>query len=135
MIYRKFDNLKFKRTYINGTKRAELKAFEVVQGSKEDNSECDWIKYRSILKEYCDDKLNILLSWIYVVKNLTLVLAVIGVLVAGANIIIGVLTLVIAGIIQLVHIYLKKVELKILTEYDFSLNIINQQTGLSLSNN
>lgn len=135
MIHRKFDSLKFKRTFIGGSKQQELKKFAEVQGTKEDNSECNWLEYRRILKEYCDDRLNVLLSWILVSKNLRLILAAIGALVAGVNIITATIIFVIAGGFHALHWHLKCLESKRLSVYNFSLDMINQQTGLSLPKN
>jgi len=135
MIYRKFNNLKFTRTYIGGSKERENQLFLEVQGTKEDNSECNWIEYRRMLKEYSDDKLNILTSWVVVVKYIMLGLAGFGAGVAGVNIFAALLIFGVAGVFKLLHIHLKSVEQKRLTEYDFSLDIINRETGLTLAKN
>lgn len=135
MIHRKFNNFKFRRTYIGGSKREENRMFLEVQGTKEDNSECNWFEYRRMLKEYCDDKLNILVSWIYLVKYLTIATAIIGALVVGLNIYAAAIIFGITGIVKLVHVYLKSVEQKRLSVYGISLDIINQETGLVLPKN
>jgi len=135
MIHRKFNSLKFRRTYIGGSKREENRMFLEVQGTKEDNSECDWFEYRRMLKEYCDDKLNILLSWKLVVKNLILVLAIIGALLVGVNIYVAAIIFGVAGLIKIVHLYLKSVEQKKLSVYSISLEIINRETGVVLDKN
>jgi len=135
MIHRKFNKLKFTRTYIGGSKQRENELFLEAQGTKEDNSECNWLEYRRMLKEYCDDKLNILLSWIVVVKYIMLGLAGFGAGVAGVNIFVAAFIFGVAGLFKLLHVYLKSVEQKRLTEYDFSLDIINRETGLVLAKN
>ena len=119
MIHRKFSNLKFRRTFIGGSKKEELKRFAEVQGTKEDNSECNWLEYRQLLKTYCDDKLNILLSWIYVSKNLRLILAALGALVAGVNIVTATIIFLIAVSFHALYWHLKCQELKRLSEYNF----------------
>ena len=135
MIHRKFNNLKFSRTYIGGSKKEELRIFEKVQGTKEDNSECNWLEYRRIFMQYCDDVLNIILSWRDISGKLRIVFAALALLVSIANPVTGIVFLVISGIFHGLFSYLKSLELKKLTEYNFSLDIINQQTGLSLAKN
>jgi hypothetical protein len=135
MIHRKFNNLKFRRTYIGGSKQEETRRFTEVQGTKEDNSECNWFEYRRMLKEYCDDKLNIILSWKLVSKNISLILAGIAALVAGINIFATAIIFAIGLGFYGVYRYLKSLEQKRLFEYNFSLDIINEQTGLVLPKN
>ncbi len=135
MIHRKFNNLKFSRTYIGGSKKEEARIFAEVQGTKEDNSECKWLEYRRILKEYCDDKLNILLSWREVSGKLRIVFAVLALLVSYSQPAVGFSLLAVASIFHALYWYLKRLEIKRLSEYNFSLNIINEQTGLSLAKN
>ena len=71
---------KFRRTYIGGSKKKELEIFMKVQGTKEDNSECDWLEYWRILKTYADDVIHVLNSWRTTCRNesyLMLLLAVV----------------------------------------------------------
>ncbi len=135
MIYREFDKLKFKRTYIGGSKQEELKRFKKVQGTKEDNSECNWIEYRKMLKQYLDDKLNIILSWKYLSGILRISFIVPALLFSIINIGIGIFVLLVAVIFHILFWHFKCLEQKKLSEYNFSLNIINQQTGLNLNKN
>jgi hypothetical protein len=135
MIHRKFNNLKFSRTYIGGSKKEESRIFAEVQGTKEDNSECKWLEYRRILKEYCDDKLNILLSWRVVSGKLRIVFAVLALLISYSQPAVGLVLLAVASIFHALYWHLKCLEVKRLSEYNFSLNIINEQTGLSLAKN
>ena len=135
MIHRKFNKLKFTRTYIGGSKQRENELFTEVQGAKDDNSECNWLEYRCMLKEYCDDKLNILLSWILVAKNLRLIFAILGALIMGVNVVVAIVILAFAAVSQGLYQHLKSLEAKRLTEYNFSLDVINQQTGLVLAKN
>ena len=135
MIHREFKNLKFRRTFIGGSKQEELKRFIEVQGTKEDNSECNWVEYRRMLKEYCDDRLNILLTWIYVAKNLRVVLIGIGLLASVFSLGTGLIILALAAASHAVHWQLKCLEVSRLSDYNFSLDIINQETGLTLAKN
>ena len=59
---------KYRRTYIGGSKKKENEIFLKVQGTKEDNSDCDWLEYRRMLQTYLKDVLIVLSSW----KNLFL---------------------------------------------------------------
>ena len=135
MIHREFNGLKFKRTYIGGSKQEELKCFKKVQGTKEDNSECDWIEYREMLKQYLDDKLNIILSWKYLSGILRIGFIVLALLISIINIGVGTFILFIAIIFHGLFWYFKYLEQKRLFEYNFSLDVINQQTGLNLNKN
>jgi len=139
MIYRNFNRLKFKRTYIGGSKQSELQAFEDIQGIKEDNSECDWLEYRRILTHYLDDTLNIVLSWKYLLGILRLIFIVISIFVFNINTYLSILILVLATISHLIFLYLKKYEKGLLSQYDFSLDIvlneINNLTGFKLFKN
>ena len=135
MIHRKFNNLKFTRTYIGGSKREELRLFTEVQGIKDDNSECNWLEYRRYFMEYCDDKLNILLSWSRLTGLLRPIFIAIGVLVSINSLGIGSIILGFALISHILYVHLKSLEQKRLSEYNFSLDVINSQTGLQLSKN
>jgi len=135
MIHRKFNDLKFTRTYIGGSKREELRLFTEVQGIKDDNSECNWLEYRRYFMEYCDDKLNILLSWSRLTGLLRPIFIAIGLLVSINSLGIGSIILGFALISHILYVHLKSLEQKRLSEYNFSLDVINSQTGLQLSKN
>ena len=135
MIYRESSKLKFKRTYIDGSKQKELKRFKDVQGTKEDNSECNWIEYRKMLKQYLDDRLNIILSWKYLSGILRISFLIFALLISIISISIGTFILFVSVIFHLLFWYFKCLEQKRLSEYNFSLNIIDQQTGLNLNKN
>jgi hypothetical protein len=135
MVHRKFNGLKFRRTFIGGSKQEELKIFAEVQGTKEDNSECNWLEYRRILMQYSDDILNVIFSWRYVFGILRMVFAVLALLILFANPIPAIFVLGLSGIFQILFIHQKNKEMKRLSVYNFSLDIINQQTGLALSKN
>ena len=135
MIHRKFEKRKFSRTYIGGSKKTELKMFLDAQGTKEDNSECNWLEYRRLLMEYCNDILNVIVSWVDALKKLRIIFAVIAVLVSVASLAVGMIFLVLAVTSHAIHWHLKCLELKRLSEYNFSLDTINRETGLALSKN
>ena len=135
MIHRKFNTLKFSRTYIGGSKKRENEMFADVQGTKEDNSDCNWLEYRRLLMTYCDDMLNIILSWKYVSGIMRIVFAGLTVLISFINPIISIFVLAVAAAFHFLCLYLKNKEMKNLAEYNFSLDTINQQTGLVLSKN
>jgi len=135
MIHRKFNGLKFRRTYIGGSKKQELKSFQKVQGTKEDNSECNWLEYRRMLMHYLDDTLNIVLSWKQLSGIFRTVLAVLALLISFANPIVSLFILGLSAFTHLLYLGLKKKENRLLSEYDFSLDIINRETGLVLNKN
>jgi hypothetical protein len=106
-----------------------------VQGTKEDNSECDWFEYRRILSEYIDDNLHVLVSWKILTQKIGIILLVSSLLFLKLPIIfftlIG-LSLVFMGI----HIVLKSRQDKKLSDFDMCLSItldeIRKTTGLEL---
>ncbi|MFA5207252.1 MAG: hypothetical protein WC428_00980 [Candidatus Paceibacterota bacterium] len=63
MIEIEITESKYRRTYIGGSKKKEKEIFLNVQGTKEDNSDCDWLEYRRLLKTYLDDVITVLSSW------------------------------------------------------------------------
>ena len=135
MIHRKFDKRKLARTYIGGSKQRENQLFTEVQGTKEDNSECNWLEYRRLLMEYCNDVLNVIVTWVDALKKLRIIFAVLAVLISVKSIGFALIFLVLAAASHAIHWHLKCLELKRLSEYNFSLDTINQQTGLQLSKN
>jgi ABC-type multidrug transport system fused ATPase/permease subunit len=135
MIHRKFDKLKFTRTYIGGSKQREIEIFTEVQGTKEDNSECNWLEYRRMLRHYLDDILNILLSWRYVLGIVSIIFAVIALILTFGNPYLGIIVLFFSLITHSISRYLNRKEQKILSAYNFSLELINQETGLNLAKN
>jgi len=135
MIQRKFNKLKFRRTYIGGSKQRELEIFASVQGTKEDNSECDWFEYRRLLMQYCDENLNIILSWRYVFNILRYGFLILGILISFINPMYSVVAI-IFGLIALVLFQIQKnKQIKRLAEYNFSLDVINRETGVELAKN
>ena len=135
MIHRKFKKRKFVRTYIGGSKAEELRMFTDVQGTKEDNSECNWLEYRRLLMEYCNDVLNVIVTWVDALKKLRVIFAVLALLISVKSLGFGMVFLLLAAASHAIHWHLKCLELKRLSEYNFSLDTINQQTGLTLSKN
>lgn len=57
------EKAKYRRTYIGGSKKKEIEIFLKAQGTKEDNSDCDWLEYRRLLNTYLGDILLVLDSW------------------------------------------------------------------------
>jgi len=135
MIHRNFKSRKFNRTYIGGSKQRELDLFIEVQGTKEDNSECNWLEYRRLLMEYCNDVLNVIVSWRDLLGKLRIVFAVLALIVSISSIGAGILFILLAALSHATHWHLKCLELKRLSEYNFSLDTINRETGLTLSKN
>jgi len=139
MIHRKFNNLKFKRSYVGGSKQRELEIFAEVQGTKEDNSEVNWFEYRRVFTLYSDDILNIVLSWKRLSLNLRTTFLILAVLSLFINPTIALVMLGISFVSQLLLQYFKYKERKSLSAYDFSLNIIlsaiKNESGLQFSKN
>lgn len=139
MIHRKFDGFKFGRTYIGGSKKTESKAFMAVQGTKEDNSDCDWMEYRRLLTRYLDDVLHVLVSWVHLTHTLSIIFAIIALFALYYSPLIGLIIFTISLITHLVSKFLSKKEKEMLMAYNFSMDIIlkeiKTQTGFILSKN
>jgi len=139
MIYRNFNKLKFKRTFIGGSKKNEKKIFEIVQGTKEDNSDCNWIEYRKIFIQYFDDILNIFLTWIYLIKILYIVFITLTFLTSFINLNIFICFLLFSICLKLGLKHLKIEERKKLSAYNFALDIIlleiKRKTGFQFEKN
>jgi len=139
MIHRKFNKLKFKRTYVGGSKQRELEIFHDVQGTKEDNSEVNWLEYRRVFTQYSDDILNIVLSWRQLTINLRTAFLILAVLASFMNPVVALIILSASVLFQLAHQYVKHVERKRLSAYDFSLDIIlseiKRETGFNFDKN
>jgi len=76
-INRIFDDYKFKRNYIGGSKKREKELFDETQSDEKTGREVDWIKYRKLLIDHFDDKLNVIFSWRILLKNIAIILAII----------------------------------------------------------
>jgi hypothetical protein len=136
MINRTFEGNKYRRTYIGGSKQDELQTFLRVQGTQEDNSECDWLEYRRILTTYFDDMLHVIISWKALLQKISFI-----VLIFSASflkipmIFFGLL--VVSIMFQIFHYKLKWTEKRKLRDYDACLSItlieIQKLTGLELS--
>jgi len=124
MVHRTFENLKFKRTYIGGSKQRELEIFSKIQGNSNDNSDCDWLEYRRIITQYCDDQLNVILSWVFIMERLSIIFLIIALIVMFINTHISFSILFISLISRGLFIYFKNKGRKKLFDYNFSLNII-----------
>ena len=80
MIDRTFNEKKYHRTYIGGSKQKEKRIFTKVQGKADDNSECDWFEYRRILMQYFDDVWNVLDSWKSLTENISSAIMIVAIL-------------------------------------------------------
>jgi hypothetical protein len=136
MIDKTFEKYKYRRTYIGGSKKDEMRTFTKVQGRADDNSQCDWFEYRRILSQYYDDVLNVLFSWKNLTENISNVILIVGILFLHTDAIFY--SLIATSII--VRIISYKLGLKvenILKNYEMclsvTLNEIKKLTGLELS--
>lgn len=136
MKIKEFNKLKFFRTYIGGSKKNEKKFFEKIEGTMEDNSDCDWFVFRRMLYVQYYDILNVIFSWKILLKKLKYIFIVIGFLFLINNLFFFLLFFILSIISNLVSNYLEKYEKRILSNYTLCLNIIldeiNRLTGLNL---
>lgn len=139
MIDRTFTGLKFKRTYVGGSKKHELEIFMKVQGNKEDNSECDWIEYRRILTDYFNDILHITISWELLTKYVSYFLAFLSLFLITTSLPVAIVICIMSIMLRISSSLYNFKAKKRLSDYDYSLNVIlleiKKQTGLELSKN
>jgi len=124
MINRIFENYKFRRTYIGGSKQVETDTFELIGGIKDDASDCDWIEYKRILIIHFDDVLHVLLSWKAITLKISLGLMLAGVLFFKFLLIFSIL-IVASLILMLIHLVLKNKENKKLDTYNLCITVSN----------
>jgi len=138
MIIRNFEGKKYRRTYIGGTKEKEFEIFLNVQGTKEDNSECDWLEYRRIFTEYFNDKLHVLLSWKTLMLELSYFFLILSIL-SHKNMFLFFILIGIGIILQIMGRILSFIINRHSINYDIGLSItlseIQKQTGFQLSKN
>jgi hypothetical protein len=73
MINANYQHLKFKRTYLGGSKEKELEIFMQVQNT-DGNGTCDWLEYRRILFPYLEDVLHVNFSRSHTSKKMSFIL-------------------------------------------------------------
>lgn len=133
-----FNTLKFKRTYVGGSKKRELEIFKKVQGFDDSNSESDWLEYRRIFTTYSYDLLIVLMSWRYVLNIISYALLIIAILVALTNTYVSVAIIMLGIISRLIYIKVKSKEFNQLFVHDFVLKMvtgkIREHTGLIITN-
>lgn len=126
---------KYRRTYIGGSKKKENEIFLKVQGTKEDNSDCDWLEYRRLLKIYRDDILLIFDSWkgLFLRESYALLIAAL-IFIKTQQLFI--ICMGIAILFQIIYNILKYNENKKIKNFNMCetilLNEIKKATGLSL---
>ena len=139
MINRTFDGYKFNRTYIGGTKEREQELFIKVQGTKEDNSECDWYEYRRMLVHYFDDILHTILSWKIIFNKISTGLIVFSIPLSFFSLTISVVFILLSFSFRILFQVFKKRETEKIKEYDFCLTVvlgeIKERTGLIIPKN
>lgn len=127
MIYKK---LKFKRTYIGGSKKNETQILNDVQGVNNNESECNWLEFKILLIKYFDDILNVILSWKLILNHFSIILIILSIIITLINPLISLSFFIISLIFQLISLYFKFLEKKKIKEYDFVITFIHEQTKL-----
>jgi hypothetical protein len=141
MIQRLFDDYKFTRTYIGGSKAKENKLLKEVDKNE------DWIRYKSLATEFFDDSLNVILSWKIITKTISQIIGVISIISLFAFILTNGLnskyTAIFGIVTALIFFIVSKVLEKKLRKWHFSydlilgfiLNKIEETTKIKLSKN
>jgi hypothetical protein len=135
MTDKTFEGNKYCRTYVGGSKQAELDIFKKVQGTAEDNSECDWLEYRRILFAYLDDMLHVLSTWKTTFSNWSYAMLLLCVLFSNSQLLF-IFYLSMGILFQIMrYLFAKKEEAK-LRSYYMSYNIVRDEikksTGLEI---
>lgn len=139
-IHRIFNELKFKRTYLGGSRKKEKELIKKIQGTEEnDYDDCDWFEFRRMLMESHDDTLQVIFSYGIVMKYLSHIL---GILVLPALFFSIIASLIVLGCSILCHVaflILRHKQRNFLLSYDFVITLINCEiqrlTGLNLIKN
>lgn len=133
MIIRTFNKLKFKRTYIGGSKEKENEIFLKTQGVANDFSDCDWFEFRRICVHQFDDKLNVIYSWKYITSVLFIISSIYTSY--SFNILFCIITFIL-GLIFLILRHYQQIQLR---GYDFALGItiseVKKISGLDIQKN
>jgi len=136
MINITFNNRKYCRTYINGSKKNELKLFKLIQGVNEDNSDCNWFEYRRMLLTYINDILHIIVSWRILINNIS-VIALIFIILSLKIQLISLTLIGLTLILRITYHYLTYIEKRRINEYSMCMSImlfqIKKLSGLNLS--
>jgi len=126
MINITFDKYKFFRTYINGSRKNEIEAFLRVQGTKDDNSECDWFEYGALMQFYFRDLLNVIRTWKVFTIRLSLALMIISILLFNLVLFFSI-SMMLSFISMAIHLILKRKQDIKLRFYDLCLTVIADQ--------
>lgn len=126
MIIRNFNNFKFFRTYIGGSKKDEKKLFFNVQGTENDNSDCDWLEFRKMLIIYWDDILNVLITWEYFTKKISIGLLILSIALFNFKYI-SLIIFITSLLTALINHIIKKRKIDAANNYDFTLSITQNQ--------
>ena len=124
-----FEGLKFKRSYIGGTKQSESNLFDVVQDVKNDYENVDYIKYREMLIHYGNDILHIMISYELVLKHISIALSLLTIymVITLTNSLIFIIPLIISIISGISFIYLRNKGRKRLAQYWTCIDIVNSE--------
>ena len=124
MINRHFENLKYTRTYIGGSKKKEDERFENYDKQDGEN-ELNWIDYRKTWIEYYDDLLNVIFSWKLLFQKVSYILGVLGLIQLFLNTFIGGAIVALSILTHIIFLIFKKKQSQELNDYDFTLSIIH----------
>jgi hypothetical protein len=126
---------KYRRTYIGGSKKKEDEIFLKVQGTKEDNSDCDWIEYRRLLKTYKDDVLLVMGSWKQTLHYESYIMLFMALLWMKYSTLVYV-SIGLGVLFQIAYLIIKNKENKKLRQFDMCITILHEEikkvTGLNL---
>jgi hypothetical protein len=117
--------LKFKRTYIGGTKINEDNLFNKVQGTNDDD--CDLLTYKRILDEYFNDKLLINKSYRFTFKYLGYLFAIISLFLLLSNKEFFLHILIISIVLQLLSLFFKKRYINESNMFNASKSLLNTE--------
>ncbi len=135
-MHREYTTLKFKRTYIGGSRKIENQAFAEAQGVQNDCSDCDWLRYRQLLIEYFEDKIHVIFSWLILTNVLSFIF--LGLLILYFLHPLFIISFPLSIIFQLIHIYLKYRLKKRLGDYNYCITTVQDQIkrvlGFELNN-
>ncbi len=124
MINRHFENLKYTRTYIGGSKKKEDERFKDFD-RQDEKDELNWFDYRKAWMTHYDDLLNVIFSYKLLFQKVSYVLAALGLVELFLNMFIGLIIIGSSIIVHLAFYYLRYKQRREVGNYGAVLSILN----------
>ena len=103
---RKIYGLKLFRTYLGGSKKKEIEIMDNTGFLNDDDSKCDWISFKNIVKKRTDDVYIVYSSWKRLTQILSIGLLIFSLLIFTMKLqILSLIIFVTSLLLMLIHLY------------------------------